>query len=1369
MGFEDLDILLNKECIIGTYTASELIENPNVIERVYAAYARTHVPLGDTAAYVGTVKKYLTGGTRKAFIGCVVGEYGHGKTSFLVHVWDQCTAQKVLCVPPFKMDRVARCMQTVAEWVAYVLSQEHADLAEEVRAVSRKYQDTNLEETARKIAEEEGSDFELVLALLRNLVDNGKLTLDFEHKPGDFLNFLSELTVIVQKSGWKGLLVLIDEPQHAIGLPGMSTTTVLNLIFDWADGMLHREGNYGVFLAMPENFFDKAVAQVADAVSRLQSCNCLVMLKELYGQTFARDLWNRYAKEFSLGEGGVSVAPQYTLEAIGQVGSSDRADLSYGPRTVVSAFKQMVFRFRQTGQSYQPCDFVGDCLNNAIYVLPGYVSRVKEVLDSVEAQGIKRDSLLTLAAFPNGFTEETAADMGVLDDMARIAKERDFAYHKHGVFGLSLLRKTDSNVEKDELRDCLEGIANTFSPSPATFRDVRTAFIEHLLPRLFTPRKGKALSGWDGPKTDDWKPLGDTTLVGEYEGSFEQTSTVFPRRTVLVTVGDQSDNLDGKYKKAIGIRNTKSFADLIIQFSLRWNSEMEQLPGRVLVDMGENSSGTRRPARIALLLDLASADGDSNPAAIYPDTSDLFQTAFGTLYAMTMVDNAGLSPTAAANWFSMKEQAIRWLIQRILGSPELRAQATELSGRQMPGDAVALLGSLSQAVLSTEYQNYHTLIRQPDWDKRLDDYISALKNVDIPMSCKRGGECWTAPSSAVALAFRTNAMSLYSYFTGFDELVQVMPSPGKPKYADVNFHIHPHEDYIMDRIISSPDSKMKEIDGKLCPYVRFKEVKRDLMFAGYCELEIMKLIEIGHSRGTFEATTDDGEQILFCRPLDPVRAREALTKLLDTLDKLQTAFLQLEGTTAFVETGVLRKNLDAAKTKEEFDNIESIAKAALRNLGATVPGFYTSLKMHAQEYVVHVRELAQTVDHDRLAHIVSTTQKASSSWVASLNGCVGIALSGKIDALRKSLSAAEETLVGLESLDFASAPHSLDVQISDLAGAQAKLKGLVQEYTHLDGDWTQVHSFLSEYEEWLRLLAKSDNLQDQLVTMTKDSNHKERAKQLLKEFHNLCSQIDDYLRAHNVLGLQAHGQFETRMDEIDKSRNEYLSSLRTAFETRKSALADLVAALAATDSSRPKTTFDPEDSSGSYTRLEEEAAASVRQSVEDELSDAKHYSRELHYADHVLNTVPKDEAKRLDDELQNTQSKLQGILSEVGPVWLNRMLGGADTAAAVVTTLAAARELSREARKFIVQWNDPVQEEEPSEDAQSVLDQFQTAQQLDLKDIILKLMDQGAQPDDALNKALQGLVELFKQSRVNVQVKTSRPQESEHYALRRPR
>jgi|GEM_PF-6207199 len=1369
MGFEDLDILLNKECIIGTYTTNELIENPSVIERVYAAYARTHVPLGDTTTYVGTVKKYLTGVTKKAFIGCVVGEYGHGKTSFLVHVWDQCTAQKILCVPPFKMDRIARCMQTVTEWVAYVLQQEHADLAEEVRTVSRKYQDTNLEETARKIAQDEGKDHDIVLSLLRSLVDNGKLTLDFEHKPGDFLDFLKELTEIVQRAGWKGLLVLVDEPQHAVGLSGMSSSTVFNLIFDWADGVLHREGNYGIFLAMPQNFFDKAVAQVADAVSRLQSCNCLVMLKELYGQTFAHDLWNRYTKEFNLGKDAILVAPQYTLDAIGQVGSSDRADLSYGPRTVVSAFKQMVYRFKQTGQPYQPSEFVGDCLNNAVYVLPEYAARVQDVLDGVDAHGIKRDTLLTLAAFPNGLTEDTAVDMGVLDDMAKIAKEKDFAYHKHRVFGLSTLRKSDNKVEKDELKDCLEGIANTFSPSPTTFRDVRTAFIECLLPRLFVGRKGKALSGWDSPKTDDWKPLGDTTLVGEYEGSFEQTSVTFPRRTVLVTVGDQGDNADGKYKKAAGIHNTKSFTDLIIQFSLRWDPESEQAPQHMLVDMGENTPQERRPARIALFLDLTSADGDSNPAIVYPDTADLFQTAFGTLHAIAMVDQAGLSPTAVASWFPMKEQAIRWLIQRTLGSSDLRTQATELSGRQMPGDAVAFLGSLSQAILSAGYQTYHTLIRQIDWDKRLDDYINALKNVDIPMSCKRGGECWTVLSTIAASTFRTNAMSLYSCFAGFDELVQIVQSPGKPKYVDVSFHIHPHETYIMDKITSSPSTELREIDGKLCPCVKFKEVKRDLMFAGYCELEIMKLIEIGHSRGTFEATADNGEQILFCRPLDPVRAREALTNLLDTFENLQTLFLRLTGTTAFVETGLLRRKLETAKTKEEFDNLEATIRGALRSLEATVPSLYASFKMRAHDHITHIRELAQTVDHDRLVHIVTIKQKASSSWVAALNGCVGVALSDKIDALRESLNKAAGVIASIEKVDFAVVPHPIDTQITDLLVAETSLANLVKEQGRLDGDWTQVHSFLSEYEEWLRLLTKSDGLQDQLVQMTKDSSHKQRAKQLLNEFHNLCDQIDTYLRAHNVLGLQAHGQYETSMEEIDKSRSEYLSNLRTAFEEHKSVLADLVASIAGTDASRPKTTFDSEDDNGSYARLEEEAAGSVHESIGDELREAKHYSQELHYADHVLNAAPKDEAKKLDDKLRGTQNRLQGILSEVNSKWLDQMLNSTELSTVAVATVTSARDLNREARKSIAQWNDPTQEKAPSQDAQSVLDQFQTTQQLDLKDIILQLMDQGAKPDDALNKALQGLVELFKQSRINVQVKTIGPLESGHHASERSR
>jgi len=222
--------------------------------------------------------------------------------------------------------------------------------------------------------------------------------------------------------------------------------------------------------------------------------------------------------------------------------------------------------------------------------MPEYRLRVQRALEATEAWSVSRSSVCTLAAFPNGLTDDNAATIGILDDVAKLAQAKGYAYHKGKIAGLDGLRLSGSpQVEKDELKECLVDIADTFSPSPATFRDVRAAFIDSVLPRLFVEHKGKGLLGWNGARTDDWRPLGDSTIVGEYDGSFEQTVRTFPQRTVLVTVGDQTDNADGKYKKAIGIRDTKSFADIVIQFCLRWDPESVESSQRVLIDVGENT------------------------------------------------------------------------------------------------------------------------------------------------------------------------------------------------------------------------------------------------------------------------------------------------------------------------------------------------------------------------------------------------------------------------------------------------------------------------------------------------------------------------------------------------------------------------------------------------------------------------------------------------------------------------------------------------------------------------------------------------------------------------------------------------------------
>jgi len=290
-------------------------------------------------------------------------------------------------------------------------------------------------------------------------------------------------------------------------------------------------------------------------------------------------------------------------------------------------------------------------------------------------------------------------------------------------------------------------------------------------------------------------------------------------------------------------------------------------------------------------------------------------------------------------------------------------------------------------------------------------------------------------------------------------------------------------------------------------------------------------------------------------------------------------------------------------------------------------------------------------------------------------------------------------------------------------------------------------------------------LSDQLLEMKKDSNHKQRATELLTAFQKVSDEIDTHLRTHNVLGLQAHGQYEARLDEIDKNRHDYLGSLRTAFERRKATLVELMTSLAETDDFRPRATFDPEDSSGSHARLEEEALDGVRLAVKSELSEAKYNEQELHYACDVLNTVSEADAKRLDDKLQDAKGRVDRMLSGASLKWLDHVVSSPELSTAAAADVDFARKVNREARKSILSWGKPAGERpEPSRDAQDVLKQLNASEQLDLKELVLQLMGQGAKPKDALEIALKGLVELFRQLRVNVQIKAIDPSESDHHA-----
>ena len=131
----NLDLIRNKDAIITTFPVKYLASTPDQVEYAYRTHARTHIPLGDTTKYVDTIFKWVGGGNKGAFIGAVVGDYGHGKTSFQVHVWNRSEERKVFSVPPFKWEKVSDMVDGVDAWIQYIIGKNHAQVAVKAKSL----------------------------------------------------------------------------------------------------------------------------------------------------------------------------------------------------------------------------------------------------------------------------------------------------------------------------------------------------------------------------------------------------------------------------------------------------------------------------------------------------------------------------------------------------------------------------------------------------------------------------------------------------------------------------------------------------------------------------------------------------------------------------------------------------------------------------------------------------------------------------------------------------------------------------------------------------------------------------------------------------------------------------------------------------------------------------------------------------------------------------------------------------------------------------------------------------------------------------------------------------------------------------------
>ncbi len=1344
MSIDELDLILKKDPIIATWPVSALKSNPAGVEQDYATHAKTYLSLGDTRHYVDILFRWVGGGNKGAFIGAVEGDYGEGKTSFLVHLWAESVERRVFAVPPFEWASLADAIDGVAAWIQYVLGRTHPALAKRATHLHEDFQKRTVEDIAAQTARQTDQEYETVLATVRALLQGASILTEIS--AATFLDYCEKATEVVKEAGYVGLLVLLDEPE--VAARKLSKEKVSQWLFELANELHQRSGDYGVFLSMPSNFLADIQRRYPALPARLQVRNCFPRLRDVYGPDFAQVLWTRYVAEFALGDEGARIVSPLALQAIGQVTSSERWDLSYGPRTVVSTFNRMVYRYRESGQTYEPEAFVQDCLDDEIMIKEVYPSKVREALHSPEVGPANRDAVLFLAAFPNGLRLETAREKGVEQALRDLCRRGSLVYKTSFVFGLNSLKQ--SGIEGDPLRDAILDIAGRFAPSQAVFAKALAAFNRYIIPMIFRPREGQQLVGWD--QIGKWAVASNGAHVAGFVGAFTQTQHHFPRRAMIVVTSSlESRAADIPMPKLPSESGPLQF-DGAVHFRFRWHTEQEAVAGKLRIKPGDAAQGTF--PYICLTIDLQDRIVRHDILADLVEAGTL--TPLWLLYLLGEMDAETLLKETEAQWQAMRGTVLRELVP-VFFDEDLGPLAAEQLGQPISGTGLDFLGSLFQKILAQRYPTYSTLIRSPQWEQRVDDYIRALKNNDIPLAYKRGREKWQAEGDLAAKALGTSRMNLTGGgFSGFDNLLVVTQLGGRNAPLELEFRIHPLERQITDLITSEAQGTRKKIkiEGAECWWLPVSDLLPVIKQCGYTIEELQKIIEIGSSRGSFMPLDHKGQRVLYCKPIDPEQMREQLRAKLADLEAQIELFKQLPEFTPSLDIQAMQDETGKVDDEVSYERLVIRLNREFEQLHSRLPTYYGNLQQRFIALRAEIKVVTDQLSGAREVTTLKNSPSGKSRWCADL-------LKYIVGNLRKSVEDLKSEAVKLNSelegqiLRFARPSNNPTEAVAVLVQGYAALLDKGEATRQLKQRRDDLIAQLRDYEEWLRLLRRSDEVYESLLQLQSDELHEATAESLLGDHDKLSGDITDHLQLRNILGLSVHKHFAVILEEIDDRRKQYLMQLKGGFDKRKDAVNQALATLKL--DRRASVVFNPMDVEGCYNQMFEQAAQIIREAaVGQPLTEAEGQERELVYAKDVLKSVDEAEAAPLLERLSTTRAKLGLLGAKVTRSWVQAAsepeAGDALSAVSVALdeTLAAvrqARQVVKASTKVTV----------PDKGRPRFMhDLIPDKGAIDLKQLVLQMMADSGDPAHVLDESLECIVDLFKRNCIQISIERRR-------------
>jgi hypothetical protein len=913
-------------------------------------------------------------------------------------------------------------------------------------------------------------------------------------------------------------------------------------------------------------------------------------------------------------------------------------------------------------------------------------------------------------------------------------------------FGLNCLRQ-GGPVQGDEVKEAIERIAGEFSPSWPCFANAVAAFVHQVMPALFQPRKGNQLAGWE--KLDTWtRPKGGAWL-GSYCGAFSETQSRYPARAILVLITAADDPLDGIPILELPTGSGPLQHDALFHFALVWNRDQEVSTDRVEITLRDASEG--KPSLVKLYLNLLSPTVRHDRVAEVVDEGSL--TPFWWLNTLHRMDSEHLAKEFEADWQALSAAIMRGLVGAFLTEGLAAAASTQLK-EPMPA-GIDLLGHILHKILLERYPTYSTLMCAPQWEKTVNLYVTALTNAQIPLACKRGRETWCAQGEAAALAFGTSRMNLSGgAFVGLDNLVAIS-SAGKTAPLEVQFQIHPFEQQIADLITSGSASGKEKIkvDAKDCWWIPMEDLLPVIRTSGYTIEELNRIVEIGKARGSFAETTRRGERILYCKPIDPHQMRQQLNAKLSALKEESEELSTLPEFVPHLDLVALQQKADAVQDETEYDHLNTVLNREFEQLHSTIPVYFQTLQSKFDSLRLQVKDMPAQISGAREVTSLRTPS-GKSQWCADLGKYIVTNLKRGVEDVRaKSLAVKEEIDKAMGKFAFKGLTRVKE-HVGALSQGNSVLRDVDSAVRNLKQRWEDLLTRLRDYEEWLGMLRRSDEVYENLLQLRSEELHKVTALRLLADHEALSEEISDHLEVRNISGLPDHRQFMVKLDEIDKERQRYLLEVKGGFDQRKGRVNSLLESLK-TDR-RVTTVFNPMAVEACYTEMYGLAAQHASEAAVGQcLTEGVGQRLELLYAGSVLKCVEDDEASGMLQRLSEAMDVLTKAASAITKDWVRevteqeRLQGHKE----LITALDNAHSAIRNVRQLL---KEKTRVSPPSEGrAKATYDLIPEKDRIDLKQVILQRLE-ADDPSHALDQSLESIVDLFKRNCVQITIERRR-------------